>query len=112
MKKSAISYKSARTGQFVDRRDRVQERAGAESQGGFEGHPFLTSLMERKAAWLLCSKEEKLLAIAARVMGSPEGAQAWYEQPNEMLGGRAPKQAVAEGEEKLVFGLLMSVAGQ
>ena len=115
MKKSAISYKSARTGEFIDRGERrpmgrrdVPDEPTREAMG----HPFIHSFRERKAAWIFCTREEKLLAIAARVIGSPEGAQTWYEQPNELLGGRSPKQAVSEGEERLVLGLLMSVAGQ
>lgn len=57
-------------------------------------------------------KGNYVIGVATRVTGDAQAAERWYSRPNDLLGGRTPKQAVKEGDQDKVVGLLLNAAGQ
>lgn len=73
---------------------------------------------ERKAAKATTAEPSRrttsvnVRGVAARVTESKTAAERWFNKPNDLLGGRTPEQAVKDGDDDRVVGLLLSVAGQ
>jgi len=54
---------------------------------------------------------EEVEQLAIDVSGNEASGKRWFVTPNQMLGWKTPKQAVADGQGKLASGILYNIAG-